>query len=297
MTLGRLFTAMITPMDKDQKVDYQKAGELAKYLIKNGSDGVVVAGTTGEAPLLTYAEKVELFRVVKEAVGNKGQVIAGTGGNETVEAVEMTKDAEKIGCDGAMLVVPYYNKPPQELLYKHFKMVAEASRKIPIILYNIPGRTAINMLPQTTARLANEFENIVAIKEASGSIDQIMEIKKLTNNRIMVYSGDDGMTLPVLSVGGHGLISVSSHIVGKELKQMITSFFNGDIEYARKINDKLYPVIKSMFLTTNPIPVKTAMNLLGHEAGPMRMPMELAEGKVLEDLKASLLAYGLTLKN
>ena len=296
MALGRLFTAMITPMDANEKVDYQKAAELAQYLIANGSDGVVVAGTTGEAPLLTYKEKIELFRVVKEAVGNKGQVIAGTGGNETVEAVEMTWDAQEIGCDAAMLVVPYYNKPPQELIYKHFKMVAEKSTKIPIMLYNIPGRTAINMLPEVTARLFHEFDNIVAIKEASGSIDQILEIRRLTNQRMMVFSGDDTMTLPVMSVGGHGVVSVAAHVAGKEIRQMIKAFVNGDVEYARKINDKLYPLFKSMFLTTNPIPVKTAMNLLGHEAGIMRMPMELATGKVLEDLKAALTAHGLKIK-
>lgn len=297
MEYGRLYTAMITPMYENEKVDYHKAGVLANYLIENGSDGVVVAGTTGEAPLLTYKEKIELFKVVREAVGNRGHVIAGTGGNETVEAVEMTRDAEEIGCDAAMLVVPYYNKPPQELLYKHFKMVAEVSRKIPIILYNIPGRTAVNMLPETTVRLAEEFPNINAIKEASGSIDQIMEIRRMTNNKMKIFSGDDCMTLPILSIGGHGLISVSSHVVGNELKQMIKLYLDGDVEYARKINDKLYPVYKSMFLSTNPIPVKTAMNLLGHDVGPMRMPMELAGGKVLEELKESLKVNGIKSKN
>ncbi len=293
MEYGRLYTAMITPMYDNEKVDFHKAGVLANHLIENGSDGVVVAGTTGEAPLLTYKEKIELFKVVKEAVGNRGHVIAGTGGNETIEAVEMTRDAEEIGCDASMLVVPYYNKPPQELIYKHFKMVAELSRKIPIILYNIPGRTAVNMLPETVVRLAQEFPNINAIKEASGCIDQIMEIKRLTGNKMKIFSGDDGMTLPILSIGGHGLISVSSHVVGKELKQMINCFLAGDVEYARKINDKLYPIVKSMFLTTNPIPVKTAMNILGHEVGPMRMPMELASGKVFEELKENLEAFGI----
>ena len=296
MNLGRLYTAMITPMDDNQKVDYQKSAELANYLIDNGSDGVVVAGTTGEAPLLTYAEKIELFKVVKEAVGNKGHVIAGTGGNETVEAVDMTRDAQEIGCDGAMLVVPYYNKPPQELIYKHFKMVAEVSKEIPIILYNVPGRTSMNMLPETTARLAAEFDNIVAIKEASADIGQVMDIKKLTNNNLAILSGDDPMTLPFMSIGGHGVISVAAHVAGKEIKQMISSYLAGDVEYARKINDKLYPIYKAMFLTTNPIPVKTAMNLLGHESGIMRMPMELASGKVLEDLKQALIDYGLTIK-
>ncbi len=293
MEYGRLYTAMITPMYDNEKVDYHKAGVLANHLIENGSDGVVVAGTTGEAPLLTYKEKIELFKVVREAVGNRGHVIAGTGGNETVEAVEMTRDAQEIGCDASMLVVPYYNKPPQDLIYKHFKMVAEVSRKIPIILYNIPGRTAVNMLPETVVKLADEFPNINAIKEASGSIDQIMEIRRMTNNKMKIFSGDDCMTLPILSIGGHGLISVSSHVVGNELKQMIKYYVAGDVEYARKINDKLYPVYKSMFLTTNPIPVKTAMNLLGHEAGPMRMPMELASGKVLDELKSALKTYGI----
>lgn len=293
MEYGRLYTAMVTPMYEDETVNYHQAGVLANYLIENGSDGVVVAGTTGEAPLMTFKEKIELFKVVKEAVGNRGHVIAGTGGNETVEVVEMTREAEEIGCDASMLVVPYYNKPPQELIYKHFKMVAEVSRKIPIILYNIPGRTAVNMLPETTARIVAEFPNINAVKEASGSIDQIMEIKRLLKNKISIFSGDDSMTLPILSIGGQGLISVSSHIIGKELKQMISLFLTGDIKKAREINDEIYPVIKSMFLSTNPIPVKTAMNLLGHKVGPMRMPMELATGNILEELKNNLREYGL----
>lgn len=293
MEYGRLYTAMVTPMYDDEKVNYHQAGVLANYLIENGSDGVVVAGTTGEAPLLTYKEKIELFKVVKEAVDGRGHVIAGTGGNETAEVVEMTRDAEDLGCDASMLVVPYYNKPPQDLIYKHFKMVAEVSRKIPIILYNIPGRAAVNMLAETTAKLFEDFPNINAIKEAAGSIEQIMEIKRLTNNKMKLFSGDDSMALPMLSMGGQGLISVSSHVIGKELKEMIEAFIAGDIDKAIKMNDDLYPVIKSMFLTTNPIPVKTAMNLLGLEAGPMRMPMELASGKILEDLTASLKEFGL----
>lgn len=292
MEYGRLYTAMITPMNDDESVNYNEAGRLAEYLIENGSDGVVVAGTTGEAPLLTFKEKVELFRVVMEAVGDRGHVIAGTGGNETVEAVEMTREAQDLGCHGAMLVVPYYNKPPQELLYKHFKMVAEKSRKIPIMLYNIPGRTAVNMEAETTARLATEFSNINSIKEASGSIEQIMEIRRLTGNKMKIFSGDDSFILPVLSVGGHGLVSVGSHVAGKELKEMITAFLRGDIEEAVRINDQIYPLYSSMFLTTNPITVKTALNLMGHKTGPMRMPMELASGQVLEDLKKVLKEYG-----
>lgn len=293
MEYGRLYTAMVTPMYDNEKVNYHQAGVLANHLIENGSDGVVVAGTTGEAPLLTYKEKIELFKVVKEAVGNRGQVIAGTGGNETVEVVEMTRDAEEIGCDGSMLVVPYYNKPPQDLIYKHFQMVAEVSRKIPIILYNIPGRTAVNMLPETVAKLAENYPNINAVKEASGSLDQAMEMKRLTRNKISIFCGDDSMTLPMLSIGGQGLISVSSHVVGKEIKEMINLFLAGDIKKAKELNDKLYPLFKAMFLTTNPILVKTAMNLLGHNAGPMRMPMELASGELLAILKDNIKEFGI----
>lgn len=291
MEFGRLYTAMVTPFNEELEVDYNKAGDLALNILKNGSDGIIVSGTTGESPSLSSEEKGKLFRTVKAIVGNKGHIIAGTGCNDTKKSIELTKMAEEAGVDACMLVVPYYNKPPQEVLYKHFKLVSE-NTNLPIILYNVPGRTGINLEPETVARLS-KIENIVGIKEASGCISQAMEIKSLTDDDFMIYCGEDCLTLPMLSIGAKGVISVASHVAGNEIKTMIDCYGKGDIEYARKINDKLYPIYKSMFLTTNPIPVKTAMNLLGHGLGEMRMPMELAQGEIRENIKNSLEEFGL----
>lgn len=271
MKFGRVLTAMVTPFNKNMEVDYTKAQELAEYLISNGSDGVVVAGTTGESPTLSKEEKINLFQAVKEAVGSKGQVIAGTGSYSTKDSIELTKKAEKIGVDGVMLVVPYYNKPPQEALYQHFKTIAE-NTKLPVILYNVPGRTSTNMLPETVFKLS-QIPNIVAIKEASGNMDQVSAIKNLVSSDFLIYSGDDSLTLPILALGGHGIISVASHIVGNEIKEMIDSFIKGEVLEAQKIHNKLFPLFKAMFITTNPIPIKTAVNLIGIEVGDLRLPM------------------------
>lgn len=289
MSFGKLLTAMVTPFNQEGEVDYNQAQKLAEYLLENGNDGVVVAGTTGESPTLSFAEKVKLFKAVKEAVGNRGVVIAGTGSNNTAGSVELTREAEKAGVDAIMLVAPYYNKPSQDGLYAHFKTIANAT-ELPIMLYNIPGRSAINILPETQKNLA-EIENIVAVKEASGDLNQVSRIKAILPSSFAIYSGDDALTLPLLALGGAGTISVAAHIVGKEMKKMIEAFLNGDLNKAVEINVRLYPVFQAMFMNTNPIPVKTAVNLLGIKAGELRLPMVSAtdeEKNILKDLLISL---------
>jgi len=268
---GRILTAMVTPFHDDLSVNYGAAAELAKYLVANGSDGLVVTGSTGEAATLNNEEKLKLYSTVLAAVGDKATVIAGTGSNDTRASIELTQAAEKLGVHGAMLVGPYYNKPPQEGFYQHFKAIAESTH-LPLIIYNVPGRTASNILPATVARLA-EIENIVAIKEASGNLEQVSEIIRTTPKDFVLYSGDDSLTLPALAVGGVGVISVAAHIVGKRMQEMIAAFFNNDIAMAQAIQAELLPFFKMMFITTNPIPVKTAVNLIGLHAGPFRLPL------------------------
>ncbi|MGI6092339.1 MAG: 4-hydroxy-tetrahydrodipicolinate synthase [Veillonellaceae bacterium] len=270
-SFGRILTAMVTPFNDDYSVNYQRAAELAEYLVANGSDGLVVAGSTGEAATLDREEKLKLFKTVLEAVGDKASVIAGTGSNDTRASISLTQEAERIGVHGAMLVGPYYNKPPQEGFYQHFKAIAE-STTLPLIVYNVPGRTASNILPDTIKRLA-EIENIVAVKEASGNLDQVSEIIRTTPKDFMVYSGDDSLTLPILALGGVGIISVAAHIVGNKMQKMIAAFEAGKLTEAQTIHQELLPFFKVMFITTNPIPVKTAVNLIGQKAGPLRLPL------------------------
>ncbi|EAX47093.1 dihydrodipicolinate synthase [Thermosinus carboxydivorans Nor1] len=252
-------------------VNYKAAAELAKYLVANGSDGLVVAGSTGESATLSKEEKIKLYATVLEAVGDKATVIAGTGSNDTRASITLTKEAEKLGVHGAMLVGPYYNKPPQEGYYQHFKAIAEETA-LPLIVYNVPGRTGSNILPATIARLA-EIKNIVAVKEASGSLDQVSEIVRITPSDFLVYSGDDSLTLPILAVGGAGIISVASHIVGTRMQEMIAAFYSGNLTKAQAIHLELMPFFKVIFVTTNPIPIKTAVNLIGLNAGPLRLPL------------------------
>lgn len=271
MQWGRILTAMATPFSEDGKLDFDGAKELASYLIEHGSDGLVVAGTTGESPTLTFYEKIELYRCIKEAVDNRAPVIAGTGSNSTASAIKLSKEAAKAGVDGLMLVAPYYNKPSQEGLYQHFKSVAEAT-DLPVILYNIPSRTGCNMLPDTVLRLA-EIKNIVAIKEASGDIDQATAILKQAPADFLLYSGDDSLALPLMAVGGYGVISVASHIVGEKMKLMINKFIDGDTAQAAKLHRELYPIFKILFITSNPVPLKEALRLLGLPSGPVRLPL------------------------
>ncbi|WP_027718228.1 4-hydroxy-tetrahydrodipicolinate synthase [Desulfovirgula thermocuniculi] len=283
---GRLLTAMVTPFTKDLAVDYQQARKLARYLVQNGSDGLVVCGTTGESPTLSKEEKVELFRAVVEEVGGQATVIAGTGSYSTAESIALTQAAEKVGVDGVMLVAPYYNKPSQEGLYEHFKAVA-TSTNLPVMLYNIPGRTSVNLLPQTVARLA-QIENIVAIKEASGNMDQVSELRRLLPDHFAIYSGDDSLTLPMMALGAKGVVSVCSHVVGPRMKEMINAFTAGNTTLAMQIHLELYPLFKVMFITTNPVPVKAALNLLGHQVGGHRLPLVEANPQEKEAIKNTL---------
>ncbi len=283
---GRVITAMVTPFHEDGSVNYEGAAELARHLVANGSDGLVVAGSTGEAATMTAEEKLKLFEVVLEAVGDRASVIAGTGSNDTMASVKFTQAAEKVGVHGALVVGPYYNKPTQEGFYQHFKTIAEAT-SLPIMLYNVPGRTASNIAPETVARLA-EIPNIVAIKEASGNIEQATEIIRVTPADFKVYSGDDAMTLPLLAVGGEGIVSVAGHVVGNQIQAMIQAFLAGDIKKAQEINLSILPVFKAMFIVTNPIPVKTSVGLLGLPAGPLRLPLTAADDAVVAKLKEVL---------
>jgi len=281
---------MVTPMKPDGSVDYKRAAELAKYLADNGSDGIVVHGTTGESPTLTHEEEYELYRTVKKAVGGRVKIIAGTGSNSTAETLEATSQAEKIGVDGVMVVVPYYNKPSQEGMYQHYKAVA-GSTKLPIIIYNIQGRTGVNMTADTVARLA-KIKNIVGIKEASGILEQTSEIRQKTPKDFVIYSGDDDKTLEIMKRGGYGVISVASHIAGKEIKKMCEAFHAGKLDEAERINARLAPLFKVLFVTTNPTPVKAALAMIGRPVGGLRLPLiEANESekeqikKVLKDLK------------
>ncbi|MFZ5633918.1 MAG: 4-hydroxy-tetrahydrodipicolinate synthase [Bacillota bacterium] len=283
---GRVITAMITPFSKDMAVDYNVVRKLARHLAQSGSDGLVVCGTTGESPTLTKEEKIELFRVVVEEVGGQAVVIAGTGGNSTASSIELTQAAEKVGVDGVMLVCPYYNKPSQEGLYQHFKAIA-TSTHLPVMIYNIPGRTGVNLLPATVARLA-QIPNIIAIKEAAGSIDQVSDLRRSLPDSFAIYSGDDSFTLPMLALGARGVVSVVSHVVGPQIKQMINAFTTGNTTLAAQIHLQLMPVFKGLFITTNPVPVKAAMNLLGWQVGAPRLPLVEATAAEKEIIKGAL---------
>ena len=269
---GNILTAMVTPFKKDGKVDYELAVKLANYIIENGSDGIVLCGTTGESPTLTWDEQHQLFVVIRNSLQSKAKILIGTGSNSTSEAVEATQKAFEAGADGALVVVPYYNKPPQDGLYEHFKYVANAAPKLPIMLYNIPGRTGSNLLPKTVKKLM-EFPNIVSIKAASGRIEEVTELRAECGSEFAIYSGDDSLLLPMLSVGAVGVVSVASHIVGLQLKDMISNFQNGNVLKALDIHERLQPLFKALFETTNPIPIKAALEQLGWEVGPPRPPL------------------------
>ncbi|MCL4425134.1 MAG: 4-hydroxy-tetrahydrodipicolinate synthase [Firmicutes bacterium] len=288
---GQLLTAMVTVFKRDYSVDYRGSAEMARRLLGTGSDGLVITGTTGEAPTLTDEEKIRLWASVREAVGNKGKVLAGTGTNDTLHAVRMSQEAARIGMDGLLVVTPYYNKPPQEGLYDYFRQVAEAT-PLPVILYNVPGRTGVNLLPETVLKLA-AIPNVVAVKEASGSPDQAGEILRRAPDGFTLYSGDDSLTLPLLAVGGHGVISVASHLVGREMKSMIEAYAAGRVKDAAALHQRLLPLFKVLFLTANPIPVKAALRLVGFDAGPLRSPLTGASGAVEKAIKEVLQELGL----
>ncbi len=292
MNFGRMLTAMVTPFDKNLEVNYDMAAKLAEYLLEQGNDGIVVNGTTGESPTLNDDEKVQMFRTVKQTVGERAVVIAGTGSNNTHHSIELTQKAAECGVDGIMLVVPYYSKPSQEGLYQHFKTVAAAT-DLPIILYNIPGRCGTNLAPETVVRLANDVPNIVAIKEASGNLDQIARLKTMCPADFAIYSGDDSLTLPILSIGGAGIISVVAHVAGKDLRKMVDAYFAGNVAEAQEINMKLYDIFKTMFITSNPVPVKYALNRIGINVGGVRLPLFEANDAEKAKIDASLSNLGL----
>jgi len=291
MELGRLLTAMVTPFDSDLNVDYKAAERLAQHLIDTGTQGIVVSGTTGESPTLTTAEKLELFKVVKGVAAGKAAVIAGTGNYCTAESIELSRQAEKIGVDAVMLVAPYYIKPSQEGLYQHFKAVAQ-SISIPVILYNVPTRTVTNIEPQTIIRLS-EIPNIVSVKEASKNLEAVAEIRANTPPSFLIYSGDDGVTLPIMAVGGHGIISVAGHLAGKLIREMVDKFAAGDTAGALELHLKLLPLFKAIFVTTNPVPVKYGLNRIGVPVGGVRLPLVEANEKERAVVDAALQGLGL----
>lgn len=284
MDFGQVLTAMVTPFDEQMKLDLEKARKLVPYLIENGSDGLVVGGTTGESPTLTKDEKLSLFKLVKEVAQNKAKVIAGTGSYSTEESIKLTKEAEKIGVNGVMLVVPYYNRPTQKGLFEHFKAIATATN-LPVMLYNVPSRTGRNMEPDTVSKLA-QIPNVIAIKEATGDMDQTSALRGMLPPEFAIYSGDDSLTLPLLALGAKGVVSVASHIVGNQIKQMINAFNKGQIKEALIIHLRLMPIFKALFVVTNPVPVKMALNMINVDVGGVRLPLVEAgesEIKILQD--------------
>lgn len=269
---GEVLTAMVTPFDNKGSVDYSKVEELTAYLAENGSDSIVVTGTTGESPTLTHDEELEILSSAKRAVMNNKKIIMGTGSNSTETAVMMAKKAEKEGADGILTVVPYYNKPSQKGMIAHFSAIASAVN-LPIILYNIPSRTGVNMSVETAKYLTETHENIVAIKQSFGDLDVITDYKLNLPKDVAIYSGDDSLTLPMLSVGAHGVVSVASHLWGKEIKSMIRNFKTGDVSAAKNMHYKLYPIMKKLFMAPNPVPVKAALSRKGIIEEFVRSPL------------------------
>ena len=292
--LGRLLTAMVTPFDAEGRVDYEQAKRLSLALLDSGSDGLVVAGTTGERPTLTDEEQLRLFAAVKEAVGERGAVVAGTGSNCTREGLEMTREAERVGVDAILLVVPYYNKPTQEGLFEHFKTIAGGTT-LPCILYNVPSRTVTNLAPDTVIRLS-KIDNIVGIKEASGNLDQIAKILDGTGKDFLVYSGNDSDTFHILALGGYGVISVASHLVGGQMREMIEKLVSGKMSEAAVIHHRLLPLINALFIVSNPIPIKYALNHVGFRVGQPRLPLTEPDKQSAAVIEATLKNYSIDLK-
>ncbi|WP_019425044.1 4-hydroxy-tetrahydrodipicolinate synthase [Paenibacillus sp. OSY-SE] len=271
MDFGRMITAMVTPFDENEEIHWYEVERLLDYLIEEQqSDSLVVCGTTGESPTLTDEEKLALFRFSVEKANGRARIIAGTGSNNTAHSVHMTKLAEEAGVDGILAVVPYYNKPSQEGLYRHFKTIAD-STSLPVIVYNVPGRTVASLSVETTLRLA-EIPNIVATKECA-SVDQMSQLAARAPESFRVYSGDDPMTLPLLAIGGYGIISVASHLIGAQMKKMIESYLAGQPAEAARLHQELYPVFKGLFEFPSPVPVKYAMQLKGFDVGGVRLPL------------------------
>lgn len=273
--IGRLVTAMITPFDEEGEIDYSQARKLAKGLIESGSDSLLIGGTTGESPSMTDDEKIRLFAEIKEEVGEKAAVIAGTTDNNHRKSLELTKEAEKVGVDGILLTVPAYNKPQQEGLYQHFKALAEVT-SLPGLLYNVPSRTSLNMTTETTLRLA-EIDNVVGVKEASSDAVQITRIVDGAPDGFKVWSGNDDETFSIMCVGGHGIVSVASNFIGNQIKAMMGMLLEGDVERAATEHRRLLPIFKALFWVTNPVPIKHAVNRSGFRAGKPRLPLVEAD--------------------
>jgi 4-hydroxy-tetrahydrodipicolinate synthase len=291
--LGRLITAMVTPFDVKGKVDYKQAKKLALALLKSGSDGLVLSGTTGESPTLTHEEELKLYADIKKVVGKRGSIIAGTGSNSTAEAVEATQAAEKAGVDACLLVAPYYNKPTQDGIYMHFKTIAE-NTKLPCILYNVPSRTVVSIASETVIKLS-QIKNIIGIKEASGNMEEIGKIIAGTRKDFIVWSGNDSDTLPLMSIGGYGIISVASHLVGNQIKDMINKFLAGQNSEAASVHLHLMPLMKVLFIVSNPVPVKYALNQIGFNVGQPRLPLVEPDSKAAAQIKDVLKNYTIDL--
>ncbi|MEK3996536.1 4-hydroxy-tetrahydrodipicolinate synthase [Psychrobacillus sp. FSL K6-2365] len=294
MNFGQILTAMVTPFDHNEEIDFPATRNLIDYLIANGTDGLVISGTTGESPTLTEEEKVKLFKFTVEVVNGRVPVIAGTGSYNTKASIDLTRQAADAGVDGIMLVVPYYSKPSKEGLYQHFQAIA-AVTSLPIMLYNIPGRSVVNMSVETVVRLS-DIPNIVAIKEASGNLDTMAEIIQNTPENFSLYSGDDGLTIPVISIGGAGVISVASHVIGNEMQTMIEKFNSGNVREAAKDHRSLLPIMKALFAAPNPTPVKSALNLKGIPVGGVRLPMIPLNKEELNSLQEVLSTLQQTVK-
>jgi len=269
---GEVITAMVTPFDANREIDFNKAEALTEHLVTTGTDTLLVAGTTGEGPTLTHEEEFELLSTIKRANRNRAKVMMNAGSNSTDTAIQSAKWAEKEEVDGILSVVPYYNKPSQNGMIAHFSAIAEAT-SLPIVIYNIPGRTGVNMLPTTVAKLAEKYENIVGIKQSYADMDAITEMKLLCPEDFAVYSGDDSLTLPMLSLGAYGVVSVASHILGTEMKSMIRNYKTGEIKAALNMHKKLYPAFKKLFMAPNPVPVKAALDHFGIIKDYVRRPL------------------------
>ena len=291
--IGRLITAMVTPFDEKGEVDYAQAKRLATALLDSGSDGLVITGTTGEGPTLTAAEKIRLYAEVKEAIGYRGAVIAGTTDNDTAKSIELSTEAASVGADALLLTVPAYNKPPQEGLYQHFKAIAE-STKLPCVLYNVTSRTSLNMTDETTLRLS-KIDNIVGIKEAGSDLNQITRIIDGAGDDFRVWSGNDDETFSIMATGGYGVVSVLSHLVGNQIKQMMGYLLEGDVEKAAAEHRRLLPLFKVMFTVSNPIPLKYSLNHVGFNVGPMRLPLVPPDEKSAENIRNVLSNYEIDL--
>lgn len=285
-TFGRVLTAMATPFDETGNVDYEQARKLALALLDSGTDGLVLTGTTGESPTLSSDEKLRLYSEVRAAVGGRAPIIAGTCNYNTAESIELSREAQKLGVDGILGTVPYYNKPPQEGIYQHFKTIAEAV-PLPMILYNVPSRTVTNMLPDTTIRLS-EIDNIIGVKEASGNFDGISKIIQKSMPGFLVYSGDDSSTLPIVSLGGYGIVSVAGHLIGKQIQRMIRNFLSGEVEGAAALHRETLPLVNALFVVTNPIPLKYALNKVGFRVGKPRLPLVEIDSKSAAVVDAAL---------